>query len=108
MRIANRSEFIAVVGAAIVNSRKTEMKPLRMITISPKLELFSKLCIRHNVSDIKIRNGSKVIDDVFEHWLTRYVERRFRSRQSKRIKTGRIASGQNNQLHKVFLMSDEL
>src|SRR6185295_1663363 len=101
MRIANRSEFVAVVGAAIVDSRKTEMKPLWMITISPEPKLFSKLCIRHNVSDIKIRNRSKVIDDVFEHWLTRYVEERFRSRQSKRIKTGCVAGGQNDQLHKV-------
>src|SRR5689334_7884525 len=84
------------------------MKPLWMITISPELELFSKLCIRHNVSDIKIRNRSKVIDDVFEHWLTRYVEKRFRSRQSKRIKTGCVAGGQNDQLHKVSFQISNL
>src|ERR1043165_9235958 len=102
MRIANRSEFVAVVSAAIVDSCKTEMKPLWMITISPEPELFGKLRIRHNVSDIKIRNRSKVIDDVFEHWFTRYVEKRFRPCQSKWIKTSCIAGGQNDQFHTVF------
>src|ERR1700719_3641174 len=69
------------------------------VRIGPGLEIFGKLVVRDDVNGFEVGNRREIIQDPFDHRLSRNFQERLRLVQRERIESCRIAGGENENIH---------
>src|SRR5712672_2640894 len=87
IQIADSAKLACIVGAAIINHSNAEFEVGRIICVGPRLEMAGKLLVGNHVSVVDLRNSSKIVEHVLDHWFAGHCKQRLWLVQCKRIQT---------------------
>ncbi len=102
--VANRAEFICIVGGMIVDDGEIEFGFGGAIVVRPFLEMIRKLGVGHDIDAVNAIDGREIVEDVLDHRFARDRQQWFGLREGERIEARGVSGSKDDNFH-VFILT---